>query len=112
ERYDGRGYPDGLAGEDNPPLARIFAVADAYDALSHPRPYRDALPHPPVEEGVVARAGNPRGKQGGEAICRCLPPNYATLQRSACDSLRLAIDGALRSVSAPRRSAGEPEHAP
>jgi len=40
ERYDGRGYPDGLAGEDIPLAARIMAVADAYDALTSDRSYR------------------------------------------------------------------------
>ena len=43
ERYDGRGYPDGLAGEDIPLDARIIAVADAYDAMSSRRSYRDVL---------------------------------------------------------------------
>lgn len=41
ERYDGTGYPDGLAGEDIPPLARIMAVADAFDAMTFERPYRE-----------------------------------------------------------------------
>lgn len=40
ERVDGRGYPDGLAGEEIPILARIVAVADAYDAMTSDRPYR------------------------------------------------------------------------
>jgi response regulator RpfG family c-di-GMP phosphodiesterase len=43
ERWDGRGYPDGLAGEAIPHGARIFAVVDAADAMLHDRPYRDAL---------------------------------------------------------------------
>jgi HD-GYP domain-containing protein (c-di-GMP phosphodiesterase class II) len=43
ERWDGRGYPDGLAGEAIPLFARIIAVADTYDALTSPRPYRPAL---------------------------------------------------------------------
>jgi two-component system response regulator RpfG len=42
ERYDGRGYPDGLAGEAIPVHARIVAVADVLDALLSPRPYREA----------------------------------------------------------------------
>ncbi len=42
ERYDGRGYPDGLAGERIPLPARVFAVADALDALTTDRPYRPA----------------------------------------------------------------------
>jgi hypothetical protein len=40
ERWDGRGYPDGLAGTDIPIYARIIAVADAYDAITSTRPYR------------------------------------------------------------------------
>jgi len=43
ERFDGSGYPDGLAGEDIPLLARVFQVADAFDALTAERPYRAAL---------------------------------------------------------------------
>ncbi len=44
ERYDGKGYPIGLKGEDIPLAARIVAVADAYSALTSQRPYRDAYP--------------------------------------------------------------------
>jgi putative nucleotidyltransferase with HDIG domain len=44
ERIDGQGYPDGLTGEDIPLLARIIAVADAYNAMTSDRPYRDAMP--------------------------------------------------------------------
>lgn len=40
ERWDGKGYPDGLRGEQIPLLARIISVADVYDALKHPRVYR------------------------------------------------------------------------
>jgi len=43
ERYDGRGYPDGLSGEQIPLGARILAVADTYDALTSERPYREAM---------------------------------------------------------------------
>jgi putative nucleotidyltransferase with HDIG domain len=43
ERFDGRGYPDGLAGEDIPLEARILSVADVFDALTHQRSYRKAL---------------------------------------------------------------------
>jgi ribonuclease P protein subunit RPR2 len=44
ERWDGRGYPDGLSGTDIPLAARIFAVADALDAITSDRPYRPARP--------------------------------------------------------------------
>ncbi len=43
ERFDGGGYPDGLEGEDIPLGARILAVADAFDAMTSPRPFRDAM---------------------------------------------------------------------
>ena len=44
ERYDGKGYPDKLYGEQIPELARIIGVADAYDAMTSKRSYRDVLP--------------------------------------------------------------------
>jgi HD-GYP domain-containing protein (c-di-GMP phosphodiesterase class II) len=44
ERVDGQGYPDGLNGDAMPPLSRIIAVADAYDAMTSDRPYREAMP--------------------------------------------------------------------
>ncbi len=43
ERYDGRGYPDGLSGKEIPETARIIAVADAYDAMTSTRSYREKL---------------------------------------------------------------------
>ena len=44
ERLDGLGYPDGLRGEEIPLLSRLLAVADAYNAMTSDRPYRDAMP--------------------------------------------------------------------
>jgi putative nucleotidyltransferase with HDIG domain len=44
ERYDGKGYPDGLKGDDIPLIARIVTVADSFDAMTSDRPYRKALP--------------------------------------------------------------------
>jgi putative nucleotidyltransferase with HDIG domain len=44
ERMDGLGYPDGLAGDEIPLLSRVIAVADAYNAMTSDRPYRDAMP--------------------------------------------------------------------
>jgi putative nucleotidyltransferase with HDIG domain len=44
ERIDGQGYPDGLVEEDIPLVSRIIAVADAYNAMTSDRPYRDAMP--------------------------------------------------------------------
>jgi len=44
ERIDGQGYPDGLADDEIPTVSRIIAVADAYNAMTSDRPYRDAMP--------------------------------------------------------------------
>lgn len=57
ERYDGRGYPDGLKGEDIPEIARIIAVADAYDAMTSKRSYRDPIPQDKVREEFVKGIG-------------------------------------------------------
>ncbi len=57
ERYDGKGYPDGLSGEDIPEQARIIAVADAYDAMTSKRSYRDQLPQEVVRNEIVKGRG-------------------------------------------------------
>ena len=57
ERYDGKGYPDGLAGESIPEIARIIAVADAYDAMTSKRSYRDPIPQQKVREELVKGLG-------------------------------------------------------
>lgn len=57
ERYDGKGYPDGISGEEIPVEARIIAVADAYDAMSSKRSYRNALPQTRVRAEVEKGKG-------------------------------------------------------
>jgi putative two-component system response regulator len=57
ERWDGSGYPEGLAGEAIPLEARIVAVADVFDALSHDRPYRPALPPDEVFAEIERETG-------------------------------------------------------
>lgn len=59
ERYDGKGYPEGLAGTDIPLIARIIGVADAYDAMSSDRCYRTKL----SKEKIVQEIQNNKGKQ-------------------------------------------------
>jgi putative nucleotidyltransferase with HDIG domain len=58
ERFDGKGYPRGLAGEEIPLPARVFAVADAYDAMTSDRPYRPALSHSQAIEEIERNAGS------------------------------------------------------
>ncbi len=57
ERYDGKGYPEGLKGDKTPEIARIIAVADAYDAMTSNRSYRNAIPQHIVREEIVKGVG-------------------------------------------------------
>ena len=57
ERYDGMGYPDGLKGEEIPEEARIIAVADAYDAMTSHRSYRDIIPQDHVKSEIEKGMG-------------------------------------------------------
>ena len=59
ERWDGRGYPDGLAAENIPHLARVVALADAFDAMTSDRPYRKGMP----AEVAFAEIEKGKGKQ-------------------------------------------------
>jgi ribonuclease P protein subunit RPR2 len=57
ERWDGTGYPDGLAGPSIPLGARIFALVDAVDAMTSDRPYRSALPWADAMEEIRRQSG-------------------------------------------------------
>jgi putative nucleotidyltransferase with HDIG domain len=57
EKWDGSGYPRGLKGEEIPLAARIFAIVDTWDALSHDRPYRLAWPREVVVEHLKKQSG-------------------------------------------------------
>lgn len=57
ERFDGRGYPNGLKGSDIPEIARIISVADAYDAMTSSRSYRETIPQQRVREEFVECSG-------------------------------------------------------
>ena len=58
ERFDGKGYPDGIAGQAIPVYARIIAVADAYDAMTSKRSYRDILPQNVVRVEIMKGRGS------------------------------------------------------
>ena len=57
ERFDGKGYPEGLSGENIPYMARIAAIADSFDAMSSRRVYRDSLPKEVVREEIEKNSG-------------------------------------------------------
>ena len=79
ERWDGSGYPDGLAGEEIPIGARIICASDVYDALTTSRPYQEKLP----PEEAVERMGHLSGK--------IIDPNVLEAMQSAVDSRRTLI---------------------
>jgi len=58
ERWDGTGYPDGLAGDAIPYLARLFSLVDVYDALTSERPYKHAWSHAEAVAELAAQAGH------------------------------------------------------
>jgi putative nucleotidyltransferase with HDIG domain len=64
ERWDGQGYPDGLKGENIPRVARIVAIADAFDAMTHDRPYRKGL----APEVAFTEVEKQKGKQFDPAL--------------------------------------------
>jgi response regulator RpfG family c-di-GMP phosphodiesterase len=77
ERWDGGGYPDGRSGTDIPLGARIFAVADALDAMTSDRPYRRALPWSVAGREILAESG----KQFDPAVVKAFERHERSLRR-------------------------------
>ena len=76
ERYDGRGYPGRLKGEEIPFLARIAAVADAFDAMTSRRVYRDSLPIDVVISEIEKNKGTQFDPQVADAFLEILRNDY------------------------------------
>lgn len=57
ERYDGKGYPDGISGDNIPLMSRIIALCDSYDAMINDRPYRKANSHEYAINEIIACSG-------------------------------------------------------
>lgn len=68
ERYDGKGYPNGISGEDIPVIGRIICVSDAFDAMNSPRCYRSSL----SRDIIISELKNNRGKQFDPVMVDCL----------------------------------------
>jgi putative two-component system response regulator len=133
EDYDGQGYPTGLAGERIPIASRIIRVADAYDAMTSPRPFRDAIEHEVAIAELTKGAGTrfdpevvrvfcelealaqirgsiKRGDFGSQFLCAAPPPG---LWRLSLEELVREVEsepalaaGVLRAANA-GRPAGE-----
>jgi putative two-component system response regulator len=70
ERFDGTGYPEGLAGDAIPLAARIVALADVYDALTSKRPYKEAFPHEKAAAIIEEGRGTQFDPDVVDAFCR------------------------------------------
>ena len=91
ERYDGRGYPSGLAGEDIPLAARIIAVADAFDALTTQRSYRPALSPKDAMAELHRRAGTHLDPHVVSALGRALTRHTWSVTERSDDLIAAAL---------------------
>lgn len=80
ERYDGRGYPSQLKGEDIPYLARITAVADAFDAMTSKRTYRNSLPIDVVKTEIEKNLGTQFDPEIGKVFLDILNKQYSKIE--------------------------------
>ncbi|HVI26630.1 MAG TPA: two-component system response regulator [Xanthomonadaceae bacterium] len=92
ERYDGSGYPDGLAGDAIPIEARIATVADVLDALLSPRPYKDAWPLDEALDYLREQAGRHFDPRCVEALLRARDRLQAICERHAVASTRPGLE--------------------
>jgi len=76
EKWDGTGYPLGLRAEMIPLGARLFAIADTFDALTSDRPYRQGKPYAIAREIMIAESGKQFDPQAVEAFCAILPEEW------------------------------------
>ncbi len=80
ERYDGKGYPSQLAGEDIPILARIAAMSDAFDAMTSKRTYRDAMPLKVVISEIEKNSGTQFDPKVAEVFLDILKNDYKEIE--------------------------------
>ena len=92
ERYDGKGYPERLKGDDIPLIARIIAVADAYDAMTSVRSYRDMLPQVHVREELVKGIGTQFDPEFVRIMLKFLDEDYDYTMREWREEERFGVD--------------------
>ena len=95
ERIDGEGYPDGIHGNDIPMLSRVIAVADAYNAMTSHRPYREAMPSP------VARL----------RLAQAVENQFDTSVVAAFEAILASVDESYRSATSEQFQPGQPSAA-
>ena len=93
ERWDGRGYPDGLAGEEIPIAARIVFACDAYNAMTTDRPYRDAMPREAAIAELRANTGTQFDPKIVDALIKVVEQG-APVPVTTSDGVRAVLAGA------------------
>lgn len=88
ERWDGEGYPDGLAGDDIPMLAQIMAVCDAYDAMTSKRAYRDSFASDRALEEVAKERGGQFGPEAADGFLSIPADIFDGLHRPPSEAYR------------------------
>lgn len=81
ERWDGTGYPDGLAGEAIPLSARLMAVADVYDALISRRPYKEPMSHEEAVAFILSGSGSHFDPAAVAAVQACSADMFAIAEQ-------------------------------
>lgn len=94
ERYDGKGYPNGLIGDNIPEIARIIGVADTYDAMASNRSYRKALPQPIVREEIEKGKGTQFDPQIADIMLQMIDEDkeYKMKESSSIQKTILVVD--------------------
>ena len=87
ERYDGRGYPDGLKGDEIPLFSRIILIADTFDAMTSTRPYRKGLPYEVAFAELEELAGSQFDPNLGESFVKAMTRDKA--EKSKTFSLKI-----------------------
>lgn len=93
ERFDGRGYPFGLHGEDISPLARLFSVADSFDAMTTDRPYRGRLTYAEARAEILRGRGSQFDPAAVDAFVSISPDMW---QRLALEAAEIRDGAGLR----------------
>ena len=95
ERFDGKGYPDGLCAKSIPRIARVFAVVDVFDALTSERPYKKALPFKEAIETLDQGSGQHFDSEAVTTFKKIAADLHACLVEATERDLRLALQRIL-----------------
>ena len=104
ERWDGKGYPKGLAGEEIPKIARVIAVADAFDAMSSDRVYRAKLSTDKIISEFLRCKGTQFDPDIADVFIFMLKDGYTVdpdIEQTKEASERASVDGGLRKIFTP-----------